>query len=234
MANNIPNITVPAPVIQLNNIAYIVDGQYDPQTKNIPCGINALVDDIQHWAVPIKDYGICTNLFFEPAVGDYPPGTAPTPDSLLVLRIRDKYKPSWTWWVVCTIAEYYASCQTCCGESYVPIPVPTLPVIVPCQKVCEATDDDGNYYVTFGAPDLGAGEEYEVSGQIDNEDLTPLTATSLDDLISELNSNYGTVGSPAIDIVWTRNGNVIIGTVQDGEGEDSSFCLLIEAVTPSP
>jgi hypothetical protein len=234
MPNNIPNVTVSAPVIQLKNDLYLVDGQYAPRTLNIPCGVNAWVDDIQHWCVPIKDFGICTNVFFEPAVGDYPPGTPPTPDSLLVLKVRDKYYPAFTWWVACTKDEYYAACQTCCGEDYVAIPDPILPVIIPCQNVCDAQNADGNYFVTFGAPDLGAGEGYQTFGQFDGEVLPVFESTSLDDLVSDLNTNYGTIGSPSVTIVWTRAGNAIIGTFQDGEGVDSSMCLLITDIPPSP
>ena len=234
MANNIANISVPAPVIQENNIAYLENGQYSPRTRNIPCGVNAWVDDIQHWCVPIKDFGICTNIDFVPAVGAYPVGSPPTPDSLLVLRVRDKYKPHFTWWVICTIAQYYASCQTCCGATFVPIPAPTLPIIVPCQNVCDAINGSGNYFVTFAAPTLGGGESYVTNGQLDGEDLGDFTSTSLDDLVSDLNSNYGTVGSPALTIVWTRSGNTIIGTFQNGAGADSVFCLIVQAEVPSP
>src|SRR4029077_7406185 len=115
MPNYIANVTVPAPVIQFKNDLYLTDGQYDPHTLNIPCGINALVDDIQHWFVPVKDFGIVQYCSIVPAIGDYPVGHPPTVDSLLVLRVRDKYNRDYVWWVACTIAEYYASCQTCCG-----------------------------------------------------------------------------------------------------------------------
>lgn len=232
MPNSIPLITIPAPVIQLNNDTYLADGQYSPRTLNIPCGTNAWVDDIQHWAIPIKDYGICTNVFFQPAVGDYPPGTEPTPDSLLVLRVRDKYYPGFTWWVICTIEEYYAACQTCCDDTPVPIPDPTLPMIVPCQKICEAQDAEGNYFVTFAAPTLAGGENYRTYGQFNEDELASFDSTSLDDLVTDLNADYDEVGTPTREIIWTRSGNTIIGTVQYGAGEDDSFCLLITAIVP--
>ena len=236
MANNIPLTSIPAPVIQLNNDLYLVDGQFTTQTKNVPCGVNALIDDVQHWAVPIKDFGICTNIFFQPAVGDYPPGTPPTPDSLLVLRVRDKYNPKWTWWVACTKADYYASCQVCCDDPVVPIPNPVLPIITPCQNLCDAQNGAGNYFTTWGAPDLGAGETYLVYGQYNGDELIPFESTSLTDLINDLNSNYGSLGgSPAsATVVWTRSGNIIIGTFQNGDGVGDSFCLLIVNGGTSP
>lgn len=234
MPTAIPNVTIFAPVIQFKNDLYLTEGQYTPRTLNIPCGINALVDDQETWVVPVKDHGICTVCSFVPAINDYPPGSPPTPDSLLTIRVRDKYNRNYWWYVIATRDQYYASCAACCGDTPVPIPDPTLPIIVPCQNVCEATDDDGNYYVTFGAPTLGAGEEYSVYGQYNGEDLNSFSSTSLDDLVSDLNSEYGTIGSPSVDIVWTRNGNTIIGTFQDGDGEDGNFCLMIIAEIPSP
>lgn len=234
MANTIPLSSISGPVIQLNNDAYLQDGQYSPRNLNgIPCGDNALVDTINHWAIPIQDYGICTNFFFQPATGDYPPGTPPTPDSLLVLRVRDKYLPNWNFWVICTIDEYYASCAVCCTDDPILLPTPILPIIIPCQKLCEATNADGDYFVTFAAPPLGAGQHFQVYGQLNEEVLDPFEATDLNDLISKLNSNFDG-GSPAPDIEWTRVDSTIIGTFQDGEGADDSFCLLINAIESSP
>lgn len=233
MANTIPNETVPAPVIQFNNHYYLVDGQYAPRTLNIPCGINALLDDQQWWAVPVKNYGIVADILqMVPAINGNV--AQPTPDSISVIRIRDKYNPGYTWWVVCTLAQYYASCAACCDDPVVPIPDPTLPTIVPCQILCDGIDDDGNYYAVFAAPALGAGQEYQTFGEYDGESLDAFESDDLDDLIIDLNANYGTVGSPAVDIVWTRIGTTIIGTVQDGNGEDNSICLLIKAIEESP
>lgn len=236
MANNIPLISIPAPVIQFKNDLYLTDGQFDPKIKNIPCGENAWVDDLQHWFIPIKDFGIVNTEYCEivPAVGDYPPGTPPTFDSLLVLRIRDKFYPGHTWWVVCTIAEYYASCQTCCDDAAVPIPTHVPPVIIPCQKVCEAINGSDNYFVVYGAPDLGAGEGYLTYGAINGVELNPFESTSLTDLLADLNTNFGTIISPARTIVWTRTGNIFTGTFQGGLGIDDSFCLLITNIAASP
>lgn len=234
MPNTIANVTVPAPVIQLNNELYLTDGQYDPRTLNIPCGINAWVDDIQHWCIPIKDYGICTNVFFQPAVGDYPPSIPPTIDSILVLRVRDKYYPAFTWWVCCTKAAYYAACAACCGEAEVPIPNPTLPLIIPCQDVCLGKNSSGNYSVVFGAPALGAGQHYQTHGAYNGEELPPFESSDLNDLVSDLNTNYGSIGSPGINVVWTRADSAIIGTVQGGEGVGDIICLLISAIDASP
>jgi hypothetical protein len=232
MPNTIPNETVEAQVIQFNNHYYLRDGQYAPQTQNILCGINALVDPYQWWMVPVKNFGIVSILQAVPAINGNE--TQPTPDSISVIRIRDKYNPGYTWFVICSLEDYYAACAACCGDTPVPIPLPTLPVIVPCQKVCEAQNTNGDYFVTFAAPVLGAGEQYFVYGQFDEEELADFQSTSLDDLVNDLNTNYGTVGSPAVDITWTRNGTTIIGTFDNGLGVDSTMCLLIIAEIPSP
>lgn len=222
MPNNIANITIPAPVIQLKNDLYLVDGQYDPHTLNIPCGVNAWVDDIQHWVVPVKDSGICTTCSFVPATGNYPPGTPPTPDSLLVLRVRDKYTPFFTWWVICTIAQYYASCQTCCGVSFVPIPAPTLPIIVPCQQICDSVNADGDFISVFGYP-ADAGN-YHAWGQYNGEDLPEQTSATIAGLVILLNANWGTIGSPSGIFVWTASGGVLTAT---GGNSGDSLCVLI-------
>lgn len=232
MSNTIPNEAIPAPVIQFNNHYYLRDGQYDPQSISVPCGVNALVDPYQWWMIPVKNFGIVSILQAVPAINGNE--SQPTPDSISVIRIRDKYNPGYTWWCVCQLVDYYAACAACCGEPAVPIPAPDLPIIVPCQDICGATNDAGNYFLTFAAPALGAGEGYITYGQYDGGELPTFESTSLDDLVTDLNTNYGTVGSPAVDIVWTRSGTTIIGTVQDGAGEGSSFCLLVLAIAPSP
>lgn len=223
MPNNIPNITVPAPVIQLKNELYLVNGQYAPRTLNIPCGINAQVDDIQHWFVPIKDYGIVNTEYCEivPAVGDFPPGVPPTPDSLLVLRVQDKYKPYFVWWVVCTIAEYYASCQTCCDDAFVPIPAPVLPVIVPCTLLCP--NAAGVISAVFGSPaDAGT---FSARGQYNGEALQILSgAATLAALVVLMNNFWGVIGSPPGSFVFTSNGTTVIAT---GGNEGDSLCILI-------
>lgn len=235
MANEIGTVLIPAPVVQLKNTQFIENGVIVPQLLEVPCR-NVHVDVGQYWAIPTKDNGIFTGLWYQPATTITGEAISqPTFDSFQVLRIRDKSYPSdYTWWIISTLAQYTAACNTCCGETMTPIPF-TVPVIAPCQNVCDATDSDGNYYAVFAAPDLGAGEEYNVNGSLNNEEVPAFDATSLDDLISELNSNFdGSGSSPAIEIVWTRDGNTIIGTIQDGLGENTSICLVITADPTSP
>jgi len=233
--SNIPNApSAYVPVIQLNNTLYLEDGVLKPQTLNVPCGEHTHIDNPYYWAVPIKDSGTFRTVEFIPQTDVY--GNAvdqPTFDSFVVQRVRDKAS-RYTWWVIIDAdasppVDFTDVCATCCGEEALTLSG-TVPVVAPCQDVCDAVNDDGNYFVTFGAPALAGGENYSVHGSFDNEELPAFTSTSLDDLINDLNSNYGTIGSPAVDITWTRDGSVIIGTFQNGDGEGSSICVLIEAV----
>lgn len=220
MANNIANVSIPAPVVQFKNDLYLVEGQFSYRTLNIPCGINALVEDEQHWCVPVKDSGICTNCSFVPAIGDYPPSTPPTPDSLLVLRVRDKYNRDYVWWVICTLAQYYASCQTCCGVAFVPIPPPTLPVIVPCQELC--ANYAGVIVGTFGYP-VDAGN-FHAYGQYEGVSLPKQTSATIAGLVILLNASWKNIGTPNAAFVWAASNGVLTAT---GGFENDSLCVLI-------
>ncbi len=225
MADNIGTVYIPAPVIQLKNTQFIEDGLLVPQILEVPCR-NVHIDLGRYWATPTKDNGIFTGLWMQPAYTETGVAIpAPTFDSFQVLRIRDELS-DYTWWILATLTQYTAACNTCCGAEFTPITY-TVPVIAPCQTVCDSQNGDGDYYATFAAPVLGAGESYVVNGSYDNEDVGEFTSTSLDDLISDLNANFTSIGSPSVNIIWTRSGTTIIGTIQDGEGADSSICLSI-------
>ena len=228
MANTIPNESVPAPVIQFNNHYYLVDGQFAPRTVNVPCGINALLDDETWWAIPIKNYGIVSPfLQMVPAVNGNI--AQPTPDSISVIRIRDKYIPGFTWWVVCSLKNYYAACAACCGDAPVPIPAPTLPVIVPCQLICDSVNADGEYISVFGYPaDIGT---YTAYSHYNGEELTSQSATTMALLLIALNIHWTNIGSPSTAFEWTAAGGVLTAT---GGNEGDSLCVLIDSAVPSP
>lgn len=219
MANNIANVSIPAPVVQFKNDLYLVEGQFSYRTLNIPCGINALVEDEQHWFVPVKDSGICTTCSIVPAIGNYPPSNPPTPDSLLVLRVRDKYNRDYVWWVICTIAQYYASCQTCCGVAFVPIPPPVLPVIVPCQEVC-SLNAAGEFISIFGYP-VDSGN-YHAYGELNNVALPKQTAATIAALVILLNANVNWTDNGAF--IWTASGGVLQA---EGGHDGDILCVLI-------
>lgn len=229
MPNVVANVSIPAPVIQFNNKYYLTDGQYDPQTINVPCGINAELDYFTWWAIPVQDDGIVSILQMVPAIGDNE--SKPTIDSISVIRVRDKYKPHYTWWVIATLAQYYASCAACCGDSAVPIPNPTLPIITPCQSVCDSTDANGNFIATFGIPQLPVGQHFVANGQLNGVAFTPLTATTTAQLLTEMNAFWQPpAASPPEHITWTKSSDdlTIIGT---GFFESDVICLVIQTST---
>lgn len=231
MADNIGTVVIPAPVVQLKDNQFLEDGVILPQILEVPC-IQSHIDLGRYWAIPTKDEGIFTGWWYQPATTVN--GTAiaqPTYDSFPVLRIRDKLN-DYTWWVLATLTQFTAACNTCCGAAFTPITY-TVPVISPCQFICDAINADGNYYVVFAAPTLGAGQTYTVHGSFDNIALPNGTLiANLTALLVFLNANYTLVGdfSPQASIVWTRAGNTIIGTLQSGLGNQSSMCLSILAV----
>ena len=227
MANEIPNETVQAPVIQFNNHQYITDGQYDPQLINVPCGINALVDPYQWWAIPVKNDGIMSILQLAPAINGNV--DQPTPDSISCIRIRDKYNPGYTWWAICSLNDYYAACAACCGDTPDPIPDPTLPVIVPCQLICNSTNDEGQYISVFGYPENEG--EYTAYGQYNGEELSTQTAATMQLLLIALNIHWTGIGSPSTNFEWTASGGVLTAT---GGNEGDSICVLITSQVPSP
>lgn len=227
MADNIGTVYIPAPVIQLKDTQFLEDGAIVPQVLEVPCR-SVHIDIGQYWAIPTKDNGIFSGWWYQPAATSTGvPVAAPTFDSFSVLRIRDKLS-DYTWWILATVTSYTRACNTCCGSAFTPITY-SVPIIAPCEIVCDAIDGDGNYFLTFAAPDLPAGYEYVINGSQDGFALPELTASSLDDILTQLNANYDEVGdfSPQVIIQWTRSGNTIIGTLQDGLGAGLTFCMVI-------
>lgn len=231
MADNIGTIYIPAPVLQLKDTQFIQDGVIVPQYLEVPCR-SQFIDLYQYWAVPTKDNGIFTGLWMQPAFTETNQAIAqPSYDSFKVLRIRDK-DSDYSWYLMCTLTQYTAACNTCCGSAFTPIPFPTVPVIAPCEILCDAINTDGNYFVVFAAPP--EGDNYIINGSYDNEQIAQFTATTLDNLVTQLNTHFGTIASPATTIVWTRSGITIIGTVQGGLGLGISLCLKINSGDTSP
>jgi len=229
--SNIPHKLVPAPVIGVKNFLFIEEGQLNPQYRNIPCE-QEFVDYVQYWAVPAKDAGIFTNLAFTPQQDDFGNAIAkPTYDSFQVLRVRDKIS-HYVWWLPVTIDQFTASCATCCGTAFTPIAIPTLPIISPCQAVCNAVNDLGQYYSIWAAEVLPAAHHYVANGGYNDGQFVPLTASSIGALLTAMNANWRYVGddSPPAEITWTRDEYTIFGTVTSGGSEDDTICLVIQVV----
>lgn len=233
MADNIAQTLIPAPVVQLKNTQFIEDGAIVPQILEVPCA-QSHIDLGRYWAIPTKDNGIFTGWWYQPAFTET--GVAieqPTYDSFLVLRVRDKLT-DYTWWVLATLTQFTAACNTCCGVTMTPITY-TVPVISPCTLLCDAIDDAGNYFAVFAAPTLPAGYEFIINGSYDDEPWTEQDAANLAGILTELNTNFNAApGSPGVHITWTRSGDTFIATIQNGEGNGSSICLSIVAMVTSP
>jgi len=228
MANNIANVTVPAPVIQFNNTYYLKDGQYNPQTINVPCGINAEVDPWPWWAIPVEDDGIVSILQTVPAIGENV--SQPTIDSVAVIRVRDKYKPHYEWFIISSLTNYYAACAACCGASAVPIPTPTPPLIIPCQAVCNSVDANGKFIGVFGIPTLPAGQHYIADGRINGDPLAQASGNTAALLVSDINTKWGNILSPGETITWTKSADnlTLTGT---GFSETDVICVLVRTST---
>lgn len=238
MANFIATVSIPCAVVQQKNTVFVEDGQILPQIKNVPCR-EVDVDDVNYWATPVKDFGIFTSLKFTPQTDEF--GNAvpvPSFDSFSVFRVRDKLKSNDWWYIVGDIDNFYASCQTCCGDDFQPMPcTPNYdaspggdgcpPLVVPCQQICDSTNPDGDFISIFAAPALGAGQHYQGDAAYNNEELDEITAANINDLITQMNTHWGTVGSPAATFVWTHTGLTITGT---GGFDGDEICVLIQAV----
>lgn len=232
MANTIPTVSIPAAVIQFNNTQFIVDGQPSPQIINVPCR-NAELDHVEYWFVPVKDDGVFTVYTPVPKEGDFI--TQPTPDSFSVFRVREQLTPYYTYWVVGTISDYYASCQTCCGDAFVPMPCTTdspaecPPPVVPCSIICDAVDSEGNFISVFGIPTLGAGQSFIGYAIFNGEELSDVSGADVTTLLADINATWGTIGSPSETIIWTKSadGLTLIGTGFEIENE---ICVAIIAV----
>lgn len=224
---NIATVLVKVPVIQQNNTLYLQDGQLVPQILNVPCR-DVFVDTPDYWAVPVKDSGVFTTLQFIPKTDAYGNGVdQPTFDSFTVTRVRDKDSRN-TWWVVVDAdasppVGFMDVCTTCCGESAVTLSG-DVPLIAPCQEICDSVDEEGNFISIFGAPSLAEGESYMAHGSYNNEDLGQITGGDMAAFIMNLNGGWGTLGSPGVTFVWSNTGTTITAT---GGNENDSLCVLI-------
>ena len=235
MANQISTITIPCLVIALNNTEFYDNTGYGSlgRVLQVQCR-DVFYDNTDAWAIPQTDGGIFTGFTFIHKAGDFV--NQPTYDSFTVFRIRDKFSDSW-WWIYGTQQDFLASCATCCGEGAVPMPgVSGVDIaIAPCNELCDAIDDDGNFFETVGLPTLGAGQTYFPFGSYNNiafpdADAGGYATPTL--LLNFLNSDWDSAGSPAIDVTWVNNGNgTFTATFTNGELLDN-FCVLIVPITP--
>lgn len=224
--SQISTVLIPAWVVQLNNEQFINQGESSvvPRLMEVPCR-NALIDDVNYWAIPIKDSGIFTVLEMKPVLGnDGVAVPAPTFDSFIVCRVRDKLT-NYRWWVLGTKDDFITSCSTCCDSPAISMPDGSEPIVIaPCQSLCP--NSDGDIVGTFGLPGLGAGESYFPTGALNNvaySDATPGGYTTVADLLTFLNANY-------LPFVWTASGDELT-LLATGGAEDDELCVIVKAIS---
>jgi len=226
MPEQISTVLIPCYVVQMNNQVFITDDEIVGQILEVPCR-NALIDDVEYWAVPVKDYGVFTTLDYILAVGEN--AAAPTFDSFLVVRVRDKLSGN-TWWVYGTKDDFIASCSTCCDSPAIPMPGTQDGFVIriqPCEILC-LQNDLGAFYSRWGLPSLAAGQRYFPFGSYNNLPLFPGAATgyaTVAALLAFLNTRW-------TPFVWTASADNLTLTATGGS-EGSSLCVTIIALTPS-
>lgn len=221
--SQISNITIPALVISYNNILFL-----DPNNSElvlgkliyVPCR-DVQFDNVDMWAIPIKDSGIFTGLDFELKNGIYL--AQPTFDSFTVFQIKDKFTND-QWVIYGSKTDYLNSCATCCGSATVPMPgvsMTGVSRIAPCTTV-NLTDANGNPYMVFGLPTLSGAQKYYPVGSRNNVQYTQASANGYATvalLLAFLNANW-------TPYVWTASvdGLTLIAT---GGAADDSLCISV-------
>jgi hypothetical protein len=217
--NHVPFITDPA---NENVVGKVID---------VPCKNDNIYDNEDGWAVPIQDSGIFTGFDFLLAQGE--DTEQPTADSIGVFRLRDKNYNEWL--IYGTKNDFLKSCASCCGDDGIPMPGidPAFDLMVaPCQ-VLDILDDNGEPYMLFGIPTLGAGEVYFPYGVYNNATLTPASASGYatkSDLLAFLN------GTPDWNIfTWDfADADEIVLRATGGDDEiNQTLCVSVIAITPS-
>ncbi len=215
--------TIPALVIQLKDVQYLCNDGVGSigEMQNIPC--NLQMEDAEYWAVPQKGNGIFTNLRWV-LLTDSP--TAPSYDSFVCFRIYDKLT-GYPIYVRGTFDEYKNSCNYCCGDA--PTPMPTdVPLIAPCQDLCEIVNANGQYQAIFGLPQLGVGQTYNPEGAYNNNPFpapNPAGYSSVAALLVFLNANWN-------PFTWTASSDGLT-LVATGGNLGDTVCGIIRPFYPS-
>lgn len=226
MGDQIATVLIPCYVVQMNNQLFRTDDEVIGQILEVPCR-NALIDDVPYWAVPVKDFGVFTTLDYILAVDDN--ANAPTFDSFLVVRVRDKLSGN-TWWIYGTKTDFVTSCSTCCDSPAIPMPGTSGTFVIriqPCQRVC-IQNTVGAFYTVWGLPNLLAGQTYFAFGSYNNAALFPGAGNgypTVTALLAFLNAKW-------TPFVWTVSPDNLT-LFATGGALDDSLCVTIIALTPS-
>lgn len=231
---------IPALVIKHNNDVYMNTDTLSVGTiMDIPTPGSGAVIDGDFWAVPITD-DVVSGFNFIPTSADST--DAPTAQSFHVFRLVNRFgNDSWYVRGTTTAAEggspsscgyiQAAADAECCSET--PCSLPTdVPVIAPCQTLCE-WDADSKYFGIFALPTLTGNSRYYPYGYYNNVLLTAGTSTGYatpTTLLSFLNSGtWGAIGT------WSyvdEDETQLKVTLAAGDGTDV-ICVAIVTVNPS-
>ena len=207
---------VPALLLQKNYEVYLDNGA-PGQAGIVPTiGAGAVLDG-DFWAVPVNN-GVVSGFNYHAT----DPDSTDKPDdqAFHVVKISQNNGSDF-WYIVGTSTQYLADNNNveCCGDDARQLPT-SASVIQPCQTLC-STDGDGNYIGVLGGPTLGAGKKYVANGFFNGDPLIELNAATLAAMLTQLNLNWGVVGtwtlseaSPATDV------SVFVVTQTDGPGDD--------------
>ncbi len=226
----IATVLIPCLVIQLNNQKFIENEQVIGQTLDVPCR-NALIDEIGYWAVPIKDNGIFTTLQYILMVDNGRVSVPqPTFDSFPIFRVRDKLS-GYNWWIYGTKDNFLNSCNS---SGVVPMPGidgQFVPMIAPCQLLCDLQNSSGAYQAIFALPTLVGHEALYPYGSYNN--VAWATASG---------AGYATPAAllTYLNTTWTQGGTVSWSLTADnmtliatGGALGDQNCTVITTIGPS-
>lgn len=195
-----------AVAIQSNHISYAECGG---RTISVPCGEGTNVDvQGDYWGQPIKD-----KIFRGYRIVAKAPGSAaPTPDSISLVRIYDKYTGN-TYHLLGTAAQYRTACG---GGAAMPLAT-TIPLVVPTVNLCAPLTKGGTDFNNWWTPPAKTGgQTYTVA--VDYNNTQPVApGTGLADVpavVTYLNTNYAAVGTWSNDagrVKLVRSSAAVIG-----------------------
>ena len=240
---------IPALVIKHNNDVFLntantFDAVVVGQTMSIPTpGAGGVVDG-DYWAVPITDNNVVSGFDFIPDDGVTVLSDT-NPQAFHVFRITNRFGDDYYYCVGHSTAATSgspASCgyiqasedAECCSATPCVLPDGSdLPVITPCQLMCNLDAAGGKYFAIFALPTLTSNYRYFPYGYFNNVALAAASATGYStaaSLLSFLNSNWSSVGT------WSfpdsPSDNILKVTQTSGSGTDT-LCVIIGLVNPS-
>lgn len=218
----ISNVLIPCFCVQLNNQQFVSDTGVIGKIINVPCKEMLLEEDL-YWCTPVNDFGIFQQLQFRLALGEN--ALAPTFDSFLVQRIKDKLS-NFTWWIyVKTSSDFANSANTVSTQASIPMPGVDgsfNPVIATSQILCSLSHSNKSIGGVFGLPVISTGQKYYANGSYNN---TPFPSyvpgfSDVPTLLAYLNSNWTNIGNPSTNFTWSVSGDNITLIATGGNAGD--------------